>query len=230
MNSTLLIRLQGPMQAWGANSRFSIRETTREPTKSGVVGLLCAALGRERTEPIDDLAQIRMGVRADQEGTLMADFHTARSVLNAEGKILRNAVLSNRYYLSDAVFLVGLETSDFALLENLDAALRCPRWLLFLGRKSFPLSKPAWLLKGLQRDKDLETALQNYPWLIDRPERDWQRKKLPDQLRYIYECTGASIQRQDWPVSFEKRTFKERHVEMQFEPPPDQFLEEVEGA
>ena len=46
--STLLLRLAGPMQAWGADSRFDIRKTNREPTKSGVIGLLAAALGLRR--------------------------------------------------------------------------------------------------------------------------------------------------------------------------------------
>jgi len=38
--STLLLRLAAPLQAWGINSKFDIRKTEREPSKSGVVGLL----------------------------------------------------------------------------------------------------------------------------------------------------------------------------------------------
>jgi len=41
---TLLLRLAGPMQSWGLSSRFTIRDTSLEPSKSGVLGLLCAAL------------------------------------------------------------------------------------------------------------------------------------------------------------------------------------------
>ena len=43
---TLLLRLAGPMQSWGTASKFRERDTGREPSKSGVVGLLAAALGR----------------------------------------------------------------------------------------------------------------------------------------------------------------------------------------
>lgn len=43
--STLLLRLAGPLQAWGTESKFETRRTEREPTRSGVVGLLMAALG-----------------------------------------------------------------------------------------------------------------------------------------------------------------------------------------
>ena len=43
--ATLLLRLAAPLQAWGADSKFETRKTGREPTKSGVIGLLAAALG-----------------------------------------------------------------------------------------------------------------------------------------------------------------------------------------
>ena len=47
--ATLLLRLAGPMQSWGLESRFDQRDTGREPSKSGVLGLICAALGKPRT-------------------------------------------------------------------------------------------------------------------------------------------------------------------------------------
>lgn len=42
--STLLLRLAGPMQSWGTDSKFDVRRTGREPSKSGVIGLVAAAL------------------------------------------------------------------------------------------------------------------------------------------------------------------------------------------
>ena len=51
--ATLLLRLQGPMQSWGTTSRFDERDTQLEPSKSGVLGLVCAALGRDRTRAAD---------------------------------------------------------------------------------------------------------------------------------------------------------------------------------
>ena len=42
---TLLLRLVGPMQSWGTTSRFDQRDTGKEPSKSGIVGLLAAAMG-----------------------------------------------------------------------------------------------------------------------------------------------------------------------------------------
>ena len=75
--STLLLRLAGPMQSWGTQSRFSVRDTGLEPSKSGVVGLLCAALGLPRHEEVDHLAALSMGVRVDSEGALKMDYQTA---------------------------------------------------------------------------------------------------------------------------------------------------------
>ena len=48
--ATLLLRLAAPLQAWGSDSKFETRKTDREPTKSGVVGLLAAALGLRRDD------------------------------------------------------------------------------------------------------------------------------------------------------------------------------------
>lgn len=144
---TLLLRLIGPMQSWGTTSRFDERDTQLEPSKSGVVGLLACALGRDRSEPIDDLASLRMGVRVDREGVLMRDFQTATGVLiAADGKPDRErTVVSPRFYLSDAAFLVGMEGGDIDLLHQLRRALERPRWPLSLGRKAFAPSVPVWL-------------------------------------------------------------------------------------
>ena len=79
--ATLLLRLAAPLQSWGSDSKFETRKTDREPTKSGVVGLLAAALGlrRDDTEGLARLNGLRFAVRADQEGSLLVDFHTAKS-------------------------------------------------------------------------------------------------------------------------------------------------------
>ncbi|MEV6973738.1 type I-E CRISPR-associated protein Cas5/CasD [Kitasatospora sp. NPDC093806] len=73
--AVLLLRLAAPLQAWGAGSRFDRRGTQPHPTKSGVVGLAAAALGRDRAEDVGDLAALRFGVRADRPGTPVHDYH-----------------------------------------------------------------------------------------------------------------------------------------------------------
>ena len=101
--STLLLRLAGPLQAWGTESKFETRRTEREPTRSGVVGLLMAALGcrRDDAQTLRQLDRLRMGVRVDQPGELLRDYHTAHPIKGA-------GYITNRYYLADAVFVVGL--------------------------------------------------------------------------------------------------------------------------
>ena len=81
---TLLMPLVGPMQSWGYRSRFDDRDTGLEPTRSGILGLLCAACGipRNDTETLRELNDaLRIGVRIDAPGRVMVDFHTAKNVL-----------------------------------------------------------------------------------------------------------------------------------------------------
>jgi CRISPR system Cascade subunit CasD len=222
MKSTLLLRLCGPMQSWGTQSRFMYRETGREPSKSGVIGLVCAALGKPRLEVAGDgqptlaqLAGLRMGVRVDREGSLECDYQTAEHVAEAHGKGHRT-VQSWRSYLADADFLVGLE-GDSGLLKRVDLALASPVWHLFLGRKSFVPAYPVRLPDqppwgpGLS-DQVLEAALRSIPW-HGRPG-----EQPPSQLRFVGEETsGASAEvRNDVPRSFDVRAFAPRGVMTQF--------------
>lgn len=208
--SVLLIRLVGPLQSWGSRSRFQIRDTEREPTKSGVIGLICAALGRDRKESLDDLTTLKMGVRIDREGTVAKDYHTALNVAKASGSGAETQ-LSDRFYLADAAFLVGLE-GDKSLLEKINTALANPVWPIFLGRKSFPPSEPTFLADGILED-DLETALKSYPFIAPVFKK---KEKVPEQLRIVMECDDplkGTIHR-DVPTSFshDKRCFLPRYV------------------
>lgn len=200
---TLLLRLQGPMQSWGTRSRFDYRDTWPYPTKSGVVGLLAAALGRDRTEDISDLAALRMGVRVDRRGVLRVDYQTAVGVLRANQESCGN-VQSWRYYLSDAAFLVGLEGSEGLLTECHNALLN-PRFVLYLGRKGYVPSPPPYLSDGLRREP-LEEALRSYPYLFpQKPEEGLllALEALPGAGRLVY----------DQPIApFSERRFGARYV------------------
>ncbi len=129
---TLLLRLAAPLQSWGIESKFDTRRTGREPSKSGVIGLIAAAMGirRNEDEKLAVLADMRFGVRVDREGILLRDYQTAKSE--------KSAYVTHRYYLSDAAFVVGLESEDEVLLQNIETALKQPAFPLFLGRRSCP--------------------------------------------------------------------------------------------
>lgn len=202
------------MQSWGTTSRFDERDTQLEPSKSGVLGLLCAALGRDRSEPVQDLAALRMGVRVDREGVPMRDYQTATGVMIASGKpdLTRTAV-SPRFYLSDAVFLVGLEGEDRPLLERILAALRAPVWPLALGRKSFVPSLPVMLPNGLL-DLPLEVALRHWSPLLHQEPRPTDQ-----EVRYMIEDATEGSVRLDQPVApFSERSFGPRFVKTLFAP------------
>ncbi len=232
--SVLLMRLSGPMQSWGTQSRFTIRDTNLEPSKSGVIGLLCAAIGKPRREtpndghpPLSSLAALRMGVRVDREGVRQVDFHTAGGgtwtgkpygVVKADASS-GDTVLSSRYYLSGAVFLVGLE-GDPDFLLRLRSALVNPVWQLSLGRKSFLPDGPIYLPEptpwnGGLSGGSLDACLTTYPSLLrleseDEPESVTAR----GAIRLILETTGSERGevRMDQPLSFEPRAFGVRYV------------------
>jgi CRISPR system Cascade subunit CasD len=196
------------MQSWGTTSRFDERDSQLEPSKSGVLGLVCAALGRDRSDPVQDLAALRMGVRVDREGLLMRDYHTATGVMTAAGKPdLRRTVVSPRFYLSDAAFLVGLEGSDEVLLAGVQAALREPVWPLCLGRKAFPPSLPIWLENGPSPLPLREALITAPPVTSPRQEHRGQ------PLRLLLEEDNAGTVRLDQPTApFAERRFGPRYV------------------
>ncbi|MFF1378717.1 type I-E CRISPR-associated protein Cas5/CasD [Streptomyces sp. NPDC058308] len=163
--SVLVLRLAGPLQAWGASARFVRRTTESAPTKSGVIGMLAAAQGLDRSDDasLSRLASLRFGIRADQPGTRVRDFQTAQHAVTG-----KSMPLSERFYLADAVFVAVLE-GDRALLEELHTALRTPVHPLFLGRRSCPPTLPVEL--GT-RDSSLPQALHEEPWQA----ADWYQR------------------------------------------------------
>lgn len=194
--TALLIRLAGPMQAWGASSRYSRRDTQQEPTKSGVLGLLAAALGLRRTDELEHLASLKFGVRVDQPGSLLRDFQVARSLDEK-----KTFPLSYRYYLSDAVFVAGVE-GESSLIEALSSALKNPTFPLYLGRRSCPPSFPLLLSTS---DESLEESLRRFPWQA----AEWYRAKQAPRVALRIALDGADGVEgdmvKDVPVSFDPR-------------------------
>ena len=70
------------------------------------------------------------------------------TIIKADGTQSKDGVVSQRFYLADAAFLVVLEGEDRALLERTHAALHNPVWPLALGRKSYVPSEPIWIENG----------------------------------------------------------------------------------
>lgn len=168
--TVLLLRLAGPLQSWGSSSRFARRGTEAAPTKSGVLGMLAAAKGMRRTEPLTELLGLEFGVRIDQQGQITRDFQTART-LDGQG----SAPLTYRFYLSDAVFLAAV-SGEAQLLHGLAEALDRPRFPLYLGRRSCP---PAGRVSLGVHEDTLDDALASWPWLA----ADWYQRRAARAIR-----------------------------------------------
>ncbi len=186
--STLLLRLSAPMQSWGSDARYDTVRTRREPTKSGVLGMIAAAMGCDRTDFPMWLNVLHFGVRVDREGSLLRDFHMAHT---AQG----TAYVTYRYYLCDAVFLVGLEGED-SLLHEITQALIHPYFPLYLGRRSCP--PEGKMVLGI-RSLPLMKALTQEPPIAENNDK-------ASVLRLVLDAEpgepGAGIQR-DVPLSLD---------------------------
>jgi CRISPR system Cascade subunit CasD len=223
--ATLLLRLAGPMQSWGTTSRFDQRDTGKEPSKSGVIGLLAAALGidRENWAELEPLTRLSMGVRHDRAGVPKRDYQTAGcaatdTIIKADGTQAKDGgVVSQRFYLADATFLVGLAGEDRPLLESAHSALKDPAWPLALGRKSYVPSESIWLDEGVQ-NAPLHEALAKWPWLGTL--RKWEEQ--PKKLLVSWESLdGSGMLKMDQPLSsFAERRFGSRFVHSEWIPFP----------
>jgi CRISPR system Cascade subunit CasD len=225
--TTLLLRLAGPMQSWGTTSRFNERDSGPEPSKSGVIGLLAAALGIDRSDGLglEPLSCLPMAVRHDRPGVPKIDYQTAGcaredTIIKADGSQSKDGgVISWRHHLADAIFLVGLE-GETDLLQRLHKALQQPVWPLSLGRKSYVPSEPISLPDAWHpiQDAPLRTVMERQPWLGSRrgPE------VLPERLLLSLESeSGTGSMRMDLPLSsFAERRFGARFVRSEWIPFP----------
>jgi CRISPR system Cascade subunit CasD len=143
----LAMYFDAPLQSWGFQSRFERRTTLGYPTKSGVVGMLCAAMGipRQDRDSMRKLANLDMHVLVLSAPQRMTDFHTVGG--GYDPKVDRNCVpakvdggapttvVTYRDYLVNGKFAVLLH-GEAALLERCESALHDPKWGVWLGRKS----------------------------------------------------------------------------------------------
>jgi CRISPR system Cascade subunit CasD len=224
-HNTVFLRLDGPLQSWGVTSRFVVRETADVPSKSGVLGLICAAMGLRREAAngeLEKLAALRMGVRIDRPGTKITDYHTAGAklgMMSAAGVIKKTGTtgeiethVMRKEYLCDAAFLVALQ-GDASTVGKIVAKLQDPVWPPFLGRKSCPPSAPVFARVGTFESP--EEALRDAHWqprldAVDFP----QRTRLESvNLWAVLEATPTSGRPvSDVPVSFTHRVYGTRWV------------------
>lgn len=205
----LALMLDAPLQSWGFASRFQRRTTGLHPTKSGVVGLLCAALGAAKGSPSESewlpkLAGLRMTVvtiprrllasynRARPEELplrRLEDFHTVLNTRRATGAANTDPVVTHRQYLLDARFGVLL-AGDLEVLDRVADALRDPVWGVWFGRKCCLPAAP------LYRAGPCDEAAAWHALVGDLPREQFSRVEEVSR----FEDGTDSIQ--DQPLSF----------------------------
>ena len=214
MRDFLLFQLYGPLQAWGEIAVGEMRHTLGVPTRSGVLGLLAAALGIRRDQTDRFLAlenSYGLALRIDAPGRLLRDFHTVQTPKPPKKRVLHTrreelaveqlggslkTILSTRDYLTDARFVVclwqrteGREEAPYAL-QDLAQALEHPAFVLFLGRKSCSPALPLHPRCG--EYPDLHAALGSY-----LPSED-ERKLFPENSPLLPERQGGRNVRVLW--------------------------------
>lgn len=217
--SAVILRLIGPLQSWGIQSRFGHRDTQLEPTKSGVIGIVAAALGmnREDDASLAALVTCQMVVRVDVEGRRMRDYHVTGGgtfkgnpygVWESDG-FHGKTVLSDRFYLTNAAFHVGLEYGDNTLFGQIVNALQTPVFPLALGRRTCvptdPIFASAW------PDLSARDALLRMPLYVASEGKQGSHERI----RMVVECEaheGQSVP--DVPRSFgsQRRSFGVRYT------------------
>ena len=160
---TLILRLQG-MQSWGDCSKEVFRHTRSEPTLSGVLGLLGAAMDIRTDAPeFQRFASLRMATRVNREGIKEVDYQNASGFLTLE-KTLRSKNQSTeqtwRYYLADADFFVAL-TGEDELIDYAAEAVQFPSGHISLGPMCFAPGLPVF--HAITSDSDPFEALSKLP-------------------------------------------------------------------
>ena len=147
----LALLLDAPLQSWGFASRFQRRTTGLHPTKSGVIGLICAAMGVAKgsdaeREAVPQLAALKMTsiIMPRYAIRRIEDFHTVLKTRRASGSMNPDPVVTRRQYLVDACFGIILN-GDRVLLERTANALQDPVWGMWLGRKNCIPARPLFV-------------------------------------------------------------------------------------
>ncbi len=220
----LALVLDAPLQSWGFASRFQRRTTGLHPTKSGVIGMICAAMGVGKGTPqerelLPHLSALRMNTIAIPRGAnpirRIEDFHTVLNTKRASGTMNPDPVVTRRQYLLDARFGVIL-AGDPALVERVASALRDPVWGVWLGRKSCVPARPLFVALHSTHPEAWQAILRSFDMDQALPIESFTR------VEEVIDFAAGTDSYQDQPVSFgradsssEGRAYSVRRVRLE---------------
>jgi len=208
----LALYLDAPLQSWGYQSRFDRRTTLSYPTRSGILGLLSAAMGIDRadTQSLAQFAELRITVLTFRRHPTLVDFHTvgggyddktekANIPCSPSGKPHR--VVSYREYLQYSLFGAIVE-GPAPQLQEIAAALADPKWGVWLGRKACIPASPV-----------CQGTFGSYPEALERLE---QLAGCPASrvVREVEQFADGNDTLMDRPLDFRKREFAPRRVQV----------------
>lgn len=193
----LTLYLDAPLQSWGYQSRFELRTSYSLPTRSGITGMICAAMGidRENETALGRFGKLKMIILMFQSSGRLTDFHTVG------GGWKKNATITKREYLQANKFGV-LITGELNFLQEIENALRNPQWGIWLGRKSCIPATP--VCQGIF--PDAEAATTHLTELAGVPVQ-----------RTIEEANSfeeGSDTLNDIPVNYAKRQYAPRRIRL----------------
>ena len=183
----LALYFDAPLQCWGYASKFDRRTTLAHPTRSVVIGLLCAASGVDRTDTeklqhLDEALEIE--VYAFQQGSRLTDYHTVGGGYAPSRdqrdrlKVCRKAsggtgatVQTYREYLEDTR-CGAVVSGEAGLIRELARHVENPVWGIWLGRKACvpaALSQAAGGGSPIRVVRTAETFEEGTDTLMDRP-------------------------------------------------------------
>jgi CRISPR system Cascade subunit CasD len=232
-NPYLLLWLEAPLQSWGHDSKFGRRDTLNFPTKSGILGLICSALGAggEQIELLAEFAPLTQtvisfvrgynnsqneSIKRDRE-PLLRDFHMVGS--GYDDKDPWTSLLTPK--TNDGKKAVGggakmtyryyLQDAAFAvLLEVPDTrvttiieALKRPTWDVYLGRKNCIPTDFIYKEQFINENEGIENALDIA-----------KDKNLLEDFRVLSgEHEGELLTLMDVPLQFgEHKLYRDRQV------------------
>lgn len=157
---TLTFTLTAPTMRFSAQQTYNNKPTLPYPTKSSIVGLVAASLGRRRGENIDDLANMRMGVAVLNKPHTFIDFQTMGYANMTQ---TTRMPIQRKQYLSDCKFQIALESDNESLLESIARSFTNPAFPLFCGARDCIVTEPisGTINEGTIED-NIERGIETY--------------------------------------------------------------------
>ncbi len=210
----LALFLDAPLQSWGYQSKFDRRTSLSYPTRSGILGMICAAMGIDRADRsgLADLAELSMSTFSFCNHERLVDFHTVGggwdnktnplNIVRKAGGGAGSTIVTRREYLQDAKFGVIIAGATEQLAE-IAIALKNPKWGVWLGRKSCVPASP--LCQGI-----FSSETEALAHLRQRAGADKEVRTVTE----VAEFADGTDTLMDVPLDFANREFTPRRIRM----------------